>query len=85
MPVPFAGAYDVQYDDAKYVWGADMSTDLAQRLNPETGEWTSYLLPLSINVRHVDVQKTDNPYGASSLWAEGQQNGKIVHVEPLTP
>jgi streptogramin lyase len=85
VPVPFAGAYDVQYDDSKYVWGADMSTDLAQRLNPETGEWTSYLLPLSINVRHVDVQKTDNPLGVSSLWAEGQQNGKIVHIEPLTP
>ena len=82
VPIPYAGAYDVQYDDVKYVWGADMSTDLVQRLNPETAEWTSYLLPLSINTRHIDVQKTDNPYGVSSMWTEGQQNGKIVHVEP---
>jgi streptogramin lyase len=85
VPTPFAGAYDVQYDDVKYAWGADMSTDLVQRLDPATGEWTAYLLPISINSRHVDVQKADNPYGLSSLWSEGQQNGKIVHVEPMTP
>jgi virginiamycin B lyase len=85
VPVPYAGAYDVQYDDVKYAWGADMSTDLVQRLDPETGEWTSYLLPLSINSRHVDVQKSSDPNVPSSLWSEGQQNGKIVHVEPLTP
>jgi virginiamycin B lyase len=85
VPVPFAGVYDVQYDDSKYAWGADMGTDIAERLNPETGDWTLYLLPLSINSRHVDVQKTDNPYGLSSLWTEGQQSGKIVHIEPLTP
>ncbi len=85
VPTPFAGAYDVQFDDKKYVWGADMSTDLVQRMDLDTGEWTSYLLPISINVRHVDVQKTDNPTGLTSMWAEGQQNGKIVHVEPLAP
>jgi streptogramin lyase len=82
VPVPYAGAYDVQFDDKKYAWGADMSTDLVQRLNVETSEWSSYLLPLSINTRHVDVQK--NPNGLSSMWSEGQQNGKIVHIEPLT-
>ena len=36
-----------------------------------------------LNTRHIDVQK--NPNGLSSFWTEGQQNGKIVHVEPLTP
>jgi virginiamycin B lyase len=83
VPVPYAGTYDVQYDDKKYVWGADMGTDLAERLDPSTGEWVGYLLPLSINSRHIDVQK--NPNGLSSLWTEGQQDGKIVHVEPLSP
>ena len=83
VPVPFAGAYDVQFDEKKYAWGADMSTDLVQRLNTETGEWDSYLLPTSINTRHIDVQK--NPNGLSSMWTEGQQTGKIVHIEPLTP
>ena len=83
VPVPYAGAYDVQFDEVKYAWGADMSTDLVQRLNTETGDWDSYLLPVSINTRHIDVQK--NPGGLSSMWTEGQQNGKIVHIEPLTP
>jgi streptogramin lyase len=44
VPVAYAGAYDVGFDDVKYAWGADMSTDLVQRLNVETGEWSSYLL-----------------------------------------
>jgi streptogramin lyase len=81
----FARAYDVQYDDFNYAWGADMSTDLVQRLNVETGEWTSYLLPTSINTRHIDVQKSSDPNVPSSMWTEGQQTSKIVHIEPLTP
>ena len=85
VPVPYAGAYDVQFDDAKYAWGADMSTDLVQRLNVETGEWSSYLLPTSINTRHIDVQKSANPDVLSSMWTEGQQTSKIVHIEPLVP
>ena len=84
LPTSYAGAYDVQFDDVKYVWGADMSTDLAQRMDLDTGEWTSYLLPISINTRHIDVQKAE-PGGLSSMWTEGQQNGKIVHIEPLAP
>jgi virginiamycin B lyase len=84
VPVPYAGAYDVGFDDVKYAWGADMSTDLVQRLNVETGEWTSYLLPTSINTRHIDVQKSSDPNVLSSMWTEGQQTSKIVHIEPLT-
>jgi virginiamycin B lyase len=85
VPVAYAGAYDVQFDEARYAWGADMSTDLVQRLNVETGEWSSYLLPTSINTRHIDVQKSSNPNILSSMWTEGQQTSKIVHIEPLTP
>ena len=85
VPVAYAGAYDVGFDDVKYAWGADMSTDLVQRLNVETGEWSSYLLPTSINTRHIDVQKSTNPGAPSSMWTEGQQTSKIVHIEPLTP
>jgi streptogramin lyase len=85
LPVAYAGAYDVQYDDVAYAWGADMSTDLVQRLNVETGEWSSYLLPTSINTRHIDVQKSSDPKVLSSMWTEGQQTSKLVHIEPLTP
>ena len=85
VPVAYAGAYDVQFDDVKFAWGADMTTDLVQRLNVETGEWSSYLLPTSINTRHIDVQKSSNPNVLSSMWTEGQQTSKIVHIEPLTP
>jgi streptogramin lyase len=85
VPVPYAGAYDVGFDDVKYAWGADMSTDLVQRFNVETGEWSSYLLPTSINTRHIDVQKSSDPNVLSSMWTEGQQSSKIVHIEALAP
>ena len=39
----------------------------------------------SINTRHIDVQKSSNPKVLSSMWTEGQQIGKIVHIEPLSP
>jgi streptogramin lyase len=85
VPVTYGGAYDVGFDDVRYAWGADMSTDLVQRLNVETGEWSSYLLPTSINTRHIDVQKSSDPNVLSSMWTEGQQTSKIVHIEPLAP
>jgi hypothetical protein len=31
------------------------------------------------------VQKSSNPNVLSSMWTEGKQTGKIVHIEPLTP
>jgi hypothetical protein len=55
------------------------------RLNVETGEFTEYLLPFETNIRHVDVQKSGNPYGISSFWVEGQLNAHIVHIEPYVP
>jgi virginiamycin B lyase len=85
VPVAYAGAYDVGFDDVRYAWGADMSTDIVQRFNVETGEWSGYLLPTSINTRHIDVQESSVPGGLSSMWTEGQQTSKIVHIEPLTP
>src|ERR1700692_7485 len=85
VPVAYAGAYDVGFDDVKYAWGADMSTDLVQRFNVETGEWSSYLLPTSLNTRHIEVTKRSDPGVLSSMWTEGQQTSKIVHIEPLTP
>jgi hypothetical protein len=65
--------------------GRRYGTDLVQRLNVETGEWSSYLLPTSIDTRHIDVQKSSNPNVLSSMRTEGRQTGKIVHIEPFTP
>jgi len=59
-----------------------MDTDLAERLNTQTGEITEYLLPHETNVRHVEVQKSGT---LSSLWLGDQHGGTIVRVEPLAP
>ena len=82
VPTAWTRPYDAQFDDRTYVWAAGMDNDLAVRLNPQTGEFTEYLLPHEINVRHVEVQKSGS---LSSLWLGDQQGGTIVRVEPLAP
>ena len=85
MPTPWTSPYDAEFDDETYVWTGGMNNDLAVRLNVETGEFTEYLLPFETNIRHVDVQATENPSNLSSFWVVGQLNGRISHVEPLVP
>ena len=85
MPTPWTSPYDAEFDDKTYVWTGGMNNDLAVRLNVETGEFTEYLLPFETNIRHVDVQKSDNPTNLSSFWVEGQLNAHIIHIEPLAP
>ena len=85
MPTPWTSPYDAEFDDKTYVWTGGMNNDLAVRLNVETGEFTEYLLPFETNIRHVDVQKSDNPNNLSSFWVQGQLNARITHVEPLAP
>jgi len=85
LPTPWTSPYDAEFDDQTYVWTGGMNNDLVVRLNVETGEFTEYLLPFGTNIRHVDVQKSNNPYNLSSFWVEGQQSAHIVHIEPLVP
>ncbi|HCC43217.1 MAG TPA: hypothetical protein DEQ32_02385 [Gammaproteobacteria bacterium] len=85
LPTPWTSPYDAEFDEERYVWTGGMNNDLAVRLNVETGEFTEYLLPFETNIRHVDVQITDNPYNLSSFWVVGQINGKITRVEPTAP
>jgi streptogramin lyase len=59
-----------------------MDSDLAVRLNAETGEVTEYLLPHETNARDLEVQKTG---ALSSLWLGDQHGPLIIHVEPLAP
>ncbi len=81
-PTPGSNPYDAEFDDKTYDWSAGMDTDLAIRLNYQTGEMTEYLLPHETNVRHVDVQKSG---ALSSLWLGDQHGGTIIHIEPLAP
>ena len=82
VPTAFMNPYDAQFDDKTYLWAGGMSSDLVERLNTQTGEFTEYLLPRETNIRRIDVQKSAD---LSSAWFGDQQNGRIIHVEPLTP
>jgi streptogramin lyase len=84
VPTPYMYPYDAQFDDKTYFWTGGMNTDLIERLNTDTGEFTEYLLPHETNIRHVEVQEGKDG-GLSSMWIGDQHNGKIIHIEPLTP
>jgi len=84
VPTSYMFPYDAQFDDKTYFWTGGMNTDLIERLNTDSGEFTEYLLPHETNIRHVEVQEGKD--GAlSSMWVGDQHNGKIIHIEPLTP
>jgi streptogramin lyase len=82
VPTQWTRPYDAQFDDKTYVWTAGMDNDFAVRLNPQTGEFTEYLLPHETNVRHVEVQKSG---ALSSLWLGDQHGNTLIRVEPLAP
>lgn len=82
MPTEWTRPYDAQFDDRSYVWTAGMDSDLAVRLNVQTGEFTEYLLPGRTNVRHIEVQKSG---ALSSMWLGDQHGNTITRIEPLAP
>jgi virginiamycin B lyase len=80
IPTPYYNPYDAQFDDKKFAWLSGMNTDSVLRFDVESGEWVEYLMPLTTNMRHIDVQKEGD---VSSVWVQDEHNGKIVHVQPL--
>ena len=84
VPVPYAGAYDVQFDDVKYAWGADMSTDLVQRLNVETGRMDALISCRFHQYAPYRRAEELRPERASpACGPKASRTGKIVHIEPL--
>jgi len=80
-PIPWYGPYDVAPDKEGWVWTGGMSTDFITRLNPQTGEFRTYLLPrVGVNVRRVDV---NNSGPRPVFWLGENHQAKIAKVEAL--
>jgi len=61
-------------------WTGSMSTDRILRLNPESGEFTEYLLPRSTNIRRVFVDNSTMPV---TFWIGNNHGASIIKLEPL--
>jgi streptogramin lyase len=80
-PIAWYGPYDVAPGKDGWVWTGGMSTDFISRLNPQTGEIRTYLMPrVGVNVRRVDVNNT-GPHPV--FWIGEDHQAKIAKVEPL--
>lgn len=80
-PTPWSGPYDVVVDKNGEVWAGGEYADNVYRLNPATGQVTTYPLPtLEMNIQRVDVDNATNPV---SVWAGENHKAKIARVEPL--
>ena len=82
-PLPWFQPYMAENDDDGYTWTGSISSDHVARMNEDTGEWNVYLLPSTTNVRQIHVARDED--GISSLWVGMNHQGKMVHIEPLTP
>jgi streptogramin lyase len=80
MPLPWEAPYDVIADRNGEVWEVNESSDRVGRLNPRTGEWTSYLLPRNGNIRRVFVDDRTKPV---TIWIGANLGAAIVKIEPL--
>lgn len=80
IPPKWSAPYDVVLDRNGEAWTGSMLSDRVTRLNPATGETTSYLLPRSTNIRRVFVDNSTSPV---SFWAGNNHGASIVKVEPL--
>jgi virginiamycin B lyase len=80
-PLPWSGAYDLVVDKNGEVWGGGEYNDNVVRLNPATGEVTTYQLPtLEMNIQRMDVDNSTKPI---SVWAGENHRARIVKIEPL--
>jgi streptogramin lyase len=81
IPVPWAGPYDAVYAD-KYneAWAASQLTDMVDRLDVKTGQFTDYLLPLHTNMRRVYV---DQQGPRPAVWVGSNHDASVVKIEPL--
>lgn len=82
-PLPWFQPYMAENDDNGYTWTGSISSDHVARMNEETGEWNHYLLPSTANIRQIHVERDED--GISSLWVGMNHQGRMVHIEPLTP
>ena len=80
IPTSWSGPYDVVVDRNGEVWGGGMHTDRIFRFNPETEQFTEYLLASSTNIRRIDVDNSTDPV---SVWIGSNHHAKIVRVQPL--
>ena len=67
-------------DKNEDAWTGSMSNDRILRLNTKTGEFTSYLLPRSTNIRRVFVDNSSNPV---TFWVGNNHGASIIKLEPI--
>ena len=81
-PTPWSGPYDVVVDKNGEVWASGEFTDNLFRLNPATGEVTTYPVSsgLYMQVQRVDVDNSTNPV---TVWMGENHLARIARVEPL--
>ena len=80
-PMPWSGPYDVAVDKNGEIWAGGEHTDYLFRLNPKTGQVTTYLLPtLEMNIQKVSIDNSTNPV---TIWVGENHQAKIAKVEPL--
>jgi streptogramin lyase len=80
VPTPGAWPYDATADKNGEVWAGGEYDDRILRLNPKSGEFVSYLLPRSTNVRRVFVDSRTTPV---TFWVGSNHAASIVKLEPL--
>jgi len=80
VPLPWTNPYDAVLDKNGYAWTGGMSNDYVMRLNTKTEEFIAYLLPLTTNIRRVNIDNSTNP---PTFWIGNNHGASIIKLETL--
>ena len=78
VPFPYYFPYDVTLDRNGEVWAVTEFSDSVLRLDPGTGQYTSYLLPRETNMRRAFVDNSTAPVG---FWVGNTHRASIAKIE----
>ncbi|HXP78344.1 MAG TPA: carboxypeptidase regulatory-like domain-containing protein [Verrucomicrobiae bacterium] len=80
VPFPYYFPYDVTLDRNGEVWAVTEFSDSVLRLDPGTGQYTSYMLPRETNMRRAFV---DNSIAPVAFWVGNTHRASIAKIETL--
>jgi streptogramin lyase len=80
-PTPNNGAYIPVADPVhKVIWVTEQTADKIARLDPKTGVWTEFSLPIvESDARRIEIDPT-NP---NRIWWSGDTSSHLGYIEVL--
>jgi len=80
QPYSGQGPWDARADRNGHTWTSSHGSDRVPRLDPATGQFTGYLMPVYYDARKV---VTDPSSERATIWLPDKNTSQLIRIEPL--